>query len=231
MNFKAKIHHLLLLTFLVFLTSCDAFFSVQTIQAEYERLSLALGETRELDYSWYPSFVSEPSVFWSSSNPGVVSVNQEGVISAISLGKCLITLTTDNGLSSSVEVATTYPVMDYLVEEIEPNNGMSTANPIVFNGTTLLGYNSSLTDFDYFLVNIPENSRLFVSFVSEFRMDLEFYRIAIFYNNLPIVETNFNYTYVYFDSEEGGNHYIQISFSEDSQFDKGEYYALYFVWF
>jgi hypothetical protein len=195
---KGKIHHLLLLTPLVFLTSCETFFSVQTIQAEYERLSLALGETRELDYFWFPSFVSEPSVFWSSSNPRVVSVDQDGMISAISLGKCLVTLTTEYGLSSSVEVTTTNPVMDYLLEEVEPNNGIMTANPIVFNITTLLGYNSSLTDYDYFLVNIPENSRLFVSFVSEFQMDLEFYRIAIFYNNLVIIETNFVDTYVFF---------------------------------
>ncbi len=72
--------------------------------------SVIVGKTGSLTADYFPLNATEKKVVWESSNPSVISVDQNGVMSAMSKGSTTITATTKNGVSSSVVVSTYYEV-------------------------------------------------------------------------------------------------------------------------
>ena len=58
-----------------------------------------VGNTRTLSVDLEP-YDAETNLTWSSSNTGVATVDQDGVVTGISAGTAVITVTTDNGLSA-----------------------------------------------------------------------------------------------------------------------------------
>lgn len=87
-------------------------------------LSLEVGETDTLRYSYYPDDYTPSAsdkVTWSSSDPSVATVDSSGKVTAISKGKAEITVTDSNGTVSSpcsvnvytYEPAFTTPEMNY----------------------------------------------------------------------------------------------------------------------
>lgn len=59
-------------------------------------LTLPIGGSQQLKYSLTPSH-ARASVEWSSSNPAVVSVSDDGTLNALALGEAFVIVTTDNG--------------------------------------------------------------------------------------------------------------------------------------
>ncbi|OJJ17081.1 hypothetical protein BKI52_30675 [marine bacterium AO1-C] len=86
-------------------------------------ISLAAGQTRQLNASVSPTNATNKSVSWTSSNTNIATVNSSGVITAVRAGTATITCTTNNGnftATSTVTVTTnTGCTTDY--EEV---NGM-----------------------------------------------------------------------------------------------------------
>jgi uncharacterized protein YjdB len=77
-------------------------------------LKLALGEDKKLSASVYPSNATNKSIIWSSDNPTVVSVDQNGIVTSFSLGNATISaITEDGGFATRCDVAV-QPI-EYLV--------------------------------------------------------------------------------------------------------------------
>ena len=66
-------------------------------------LSLEIGKTLTLKATVEPSS-AETTFTWKSTNPKVATVSDKGVVTAIKEGTTTISVTTDNGLSTSVKV-------------------------------------------------------------------------------------------------------------------------------
>lgn len=58
-------------------------------------MTLVEGETKELKYTFTPSYATAKTMAWSSSNPAVASVDDNGVVKAVAAGTADITLTVD----------------------------------------------------------------------------------------------------------------------------------------
>ncbi len=79
--------------------------SVTGITLDHTSRAMYVGETFRLTYSIKPIDSSNASVVWNSSNPSVVSVDKEGLLTARSVGTAVIILkTTDGGYIATCTV-------------------------------------------------------------------------------------------------------------------------------
>ena len=60
--------------------------------------TMTVGQTFQLTAMVHPDNATDPTLTWSTSNPEVVSVTQEGLVTALSEGSAVITATASNGL-------------------------------------------------------------------------------------------------------------------------------------
>ena len=61
-------------------------------------LELNIGETKQLDVSFYPENANKhPELVWESDNDKVVTVSQEGLVTAMGSGKTVVTARTSDG--------------------------------------------------------------------------------------------------------------------------------------
>jgi uncharacterized protein YjdB len=71
---------------------------VQGVKVAPQVIQFAIGETRNLSASILPTNATDKAVSWESTNPAVVSVDANGLITAKALGvDVLITVTTHDG--------------------------------------------------------------------------------------------------------------------------------------
>lgn len=85
-----------------------------TVPPEIEELSIdnpvkymLIGETLNYDVIIIPSAADEADLLWSSSDPDVVSVSDDGLLTALQTGTAIITASADNGVSTTGFVAVT----------------------------------------------------------------------------------------------------------------------------
>ncbi len=68
-------------------------------------MTLQVGESRTLTVTYIPSYATNQKVSWTSSNPSVAAVSQEGTVSAFSEGSATVTATSEEGgYTASCEV-------------------------------------------------------------------------------------------------------------------------------
>ena len=98
-----------------------------------------------------PDNTTENTLTWSSSNPSVASVTQDGVVTGVAEGTTTITATTVNGKKAACEVTVSSTVYFWYVGQTDPST-MTEISPIVTDtsspgwrliGTTLPTYNIS----------------------------------------------------------------------------------------
>jgi len=92
--------------------------------------SLFVGGTVALIPTILPENATNKNVTWSSSNPAVATVNNNGVVTAVSVGTATITVTTQDGNRTATCVVTVNPVS---VTEVTLNQTTAT----IFAGDTL----------------------------------------------------------------------------------------------
>lgn len=102
-----KIFSLMLLCATILLTSCSDDDSVAATGVNLDKttLSITVGETATLTATVIPDDASVKDVSWTSGNPSVVTISEKGVITAISAGEAVITVTTiEGGLTAMCSV-------------------------------------------------------------------------------------------------------------------------------
>lgn len=90
------------------------------------------GDTHQLTATVFPADASNQSISWNSSDPSVLSVDANGLVSAVNAGTAFITVTTsDGGFTSSCEVTVVAPI-DKIIDAVIPDQ--------VFPGDTITVY-------------------------------------------------------------------------------------------
>lgn len=92
-----------------------------------EAAALRKGETTTFTATVTPADATDKSVTWTSSAPGVASVDGAGKVTAVGAGSATITATTSNGLTATATVTVTVPATSITVEPatLALNNGAS----------------------------------------------------------------------------------------------------------
>ncbi len=94
------------------------FSAVAGVQLSPDELELALGERAALTVRFTPVDVTERGVMWESSDPGVASVDEDGVVTGAGEGSAVVTATTtDGGFSDQVAVQVRIPVTGLTLSE------------------------------------------------------------------------------------------------------------------
>ena len=98
--------------------------SVSSVSLNKESLYLENGDSEILTATVSPSDATNKKVNWSTSSPSVATVSEEGSVTAVGIGKCTITATTEDGdETDSCNVTVLNPnIMDYKTFYDE-NNG------------------------------------------------------------------------------------------------------------
>jgi len=99
----------ILLVLVFFLTGCNPV-SVTGVSILYDDFSqIVAGMTMQLTVEVEPPNASNKAVTWTSSNPGIATVNATGWVTAVAKGVTIITVTTNNGsFTDSVEIEVIY---------------------------------------------------------------------------------------------------------------------------
>ncbi len=94
------------------ITKSSTVIAVTSISLDTDLVKLtAIGETYQLVEAIEPTNAEDKSVKWISANPQIASVNETGMVTAVSFGETTITAnTTDGGISASAQI---------IVEKIE----------------------------------------------------------------------------------------------------------------
>ena len=80
---------------------------LESISLENVDTELFVGEKTRLDVEFYPANSSEKNILWQSSNPDVLSVDENGIVSAISEGEAELTATAESNLEIVASVKIT----------------------------------------------------------------------------------------------------------------------------
>ena len=87
------------------------------------KTGLTIGTTSEIVYDLLPDSATNRKLTWSSSNPSIATV-KDGVVTGLKEGKCTITATTENNISSSIDIT------------VESNR--VPVDSIIFNGNSII---------------------------------------------------------------------------------------------
>ncbi|MBQ9841118.1 MAG: cell wall-binding repeat-containing protein [Erysipelotrichaceae bacterium] len=78
---------------------------IESISLSYMNKDLAVGHTFELGVTFYPKNTTDSkALVWTSSNESVATVDENGIVTGVSLGEAVITATALNGSSDSCTV-------------------------------------------------------------------------------------------------------------------------------
>lgn len=159
-------------------------------EVENSVISLSIGSTCTLTATLTPSDATD-EVTWSSSNTDVATINEVGVVTAIAIGKTIVTAETSNGISASCEIIIT---KETLVDgEVYNNPTMAACNALTFSKTFSA---SAAGKWNAFYVPMSVN-------VEEYAGELDFAEIYAFCamrdtNGDGVVDANDeNFLYVY----------------------------------
>ena len=115
----------------LFVLSCKNYTLPQTVvpvseisvNSNQTDVSLAIGSSYQLQAKVLPENATDKKITYTSHNPAVASVNEEGVITALSAGSAKITITASNDISKEINVTVTaVSVTDIVFDPALPGN-------------------------------------------------------------------------------------------------------------
>lgn len=101
-------------------------------------LELRIGETKILSYTIEPGHASKQEVTWASSDPSVATVDENGLVKAVGVGKATITISVGNGKYDTCEVMVTGITVLWYASFIDNANGFWHGNELNFTVTGAL---------------------------------------------------------------------------------------------
>ena len=84
--------------------------SVSSVSLDKESLTLTIGESSSLNATVLPENAANKNVSWSSSETDVANVDSNGKVTALGVGKAIITVTTEDGGKTAVCSVTVNPI-------------------------------------------------------------------------------------------------------------------------
>ncbi len=160
--------------------------SVEII-AENETIEQYIGKTYQLSAKLIPDNSYPQTFTWVSNDPEIASVNENGLVSFLSVGTTTITVTSSNGLTDSIDVTTKmYPTVPETIEQDEVYYLYSGAE--VKNCTT--SFTAPTKGFYQVRITTTNNS-------------------SYKYSNIEIEYKNANYKAWYSTSRRNGSEYVR----------------------
>jgi len=86
-----------------------------SVQIAPEALTVGVGTAFQLEATYLPEDATDSVVKWTSSSPHVLSVDESGMIRAISAGKAKVIVTTQSGLTASASISVEPASKDFLL--------------------------------------------------------------------------------------------------------------------
>lgn len=80
-----------------FFMSCDRNIAVTGVSLDKQNLTLEVGQKKSLTAVITPVEATNQNMIWSSRNTNIATVNETGVVKAVSPGKTIISVTTEDG--------------------------------------------------------------------------------------------------------------------------------------
>ena len=77
---------------------------IEILSSEKNAATLSVGESMTLTATIYPDDATYREVFWSSSDPAIATIDENGNITAMASGKIIITATTQDGFEQAHEI-------------------------------------------------------------------------------------------------------------------------------
>ena len=106
------------------------FFIPKEIHVSESALDLYVGDSAHLTYQILPESADNLEVAWASSDPEVATVDELGVVNALSGGRCVIAVATGNGKTATCVVTVTDPA------QVQKESLMAVKDYIDANETT-----------------------------------------------------------------------------------------------
>ena len=114
------------------------------LELSKDEFSLMVDDSFALDVTIYPENVDDTSVVWETSNENVLSVSQNGVITAKAEGTAVITVTSSNGLSASATVTVSDLTSESLDSLLMQQPLYVSSTDYIEEGTYLFQFNDML---------------------------------------------------------------------------------------
>lgn len=135
---------------------------VESVALSEDTLDLLLQETQTLTATVTPADATFPEITWSSSDPSVVEVSENGTVYAAGCGTAVVTATSTNGITASATISVT----EIIAERIEivggsqfyPNEEVTLTANIYPENTTVKDV--VWTSSDSTIARIDENGNL-----------------------------------------------------------------------
>ena len=83
---------------------------VESIALSPSSFTLNVPDTQQITASILPENATNKTLTWSSSNPSNLSVDENGLVTAVASGSATITATSENGISATCSATSKIPV-------------------------------------------------------------------------------------------------------------------------
>ena len=95
---------------------------VQGISLNTSNVNLAVNDTYTLQATLQNENATNPNLIWNSSNPNVISINDQGLIEAKGRGNAIISVKSEDGSASELCYVTVADVLDFIDVKYVSNN-------------------------------------------------------------------------------------------------------------
>ena len=143
---------------------------VESITLSETDIEIEVGKTYQLTATVLPENATIKDIIWSSSNESVATVSTTGIVTGVSAGSAIITVTTVDGeMTASCEVGVKHPGVvvddqgDVIIFTI---NGVELRMIRVEGGTFRMGSHHDVTLSTYYISDRPVSKRLFSAIVN-----------------------------------------------------------------
>ena len=103
--------------------------SVKGVSLDRGTLTMVVGSTRQLSATVEPADIKNPKLSWTSSDPGVATVAEDGTVTAVSVGTTTVTVkTVDGGFTATCAVTVISPSDVPAPEAVDLGLGVKWAN-------------------------------------------------------------------------------------------------------
>jgi hypothetical protein len=126
-----------------------------------------------------------------------------------------------------------FDIGDYNVDELEPNGTMALADPIIRNGTTIFGNNSSKQDFDVYRFSLPANVNFRFVLAPDLDVDLDYFLTGLYDQSDNLLRAGLvtsELLVLDFTITRAGTYYVYVIYSSISPYSKGDDYVAYALW-